>query len=90
MAVKDQLKILDRKIKQNKVHYDLYRQNAEISAFGSGDLEKHECLTGKVLNYKPDPLQKAKFECSPLGQVFNKGLKKDEKSEGLKIKLIII
>ena len=31
MNVKDQLKILDRKIKQNKADYDLYRQKAKIS-----------------------------------------------------------
>ena len=30
MTVKDQLKILDRKIKQNNADYNLYRQNAEI------------------------------------------------------------
>ena len=81
MAVKDQLKILDRKIRQNKADYDLYRQNAEISALSSGDLNKYEYLTKKDLNYKQDPLQKAKFEYSPLSQVFNKGLKKDKKSE---------
>ena len=39
MTVKDQLKILDRKIRKNKDDYDLYRQNAEISAIGSGDLQ---------------------------------------------------
>ena len=83
MTVKDQSKILDRKIKQNKAYYDLYRQNAEISALSSGDLDKYEYLTGKDLNYKPDPLQKAKFEYSPLDHVFNKGSKTDERSEGL-------
>ena len=83
MNVKDQLKILDRKIKQNKADYDLHRQNAEISALSSGDLNKYEYLTKKDLGYKPDPLQKAKFEDSPLGQVLNKGLKTDERSEGL-------
>ena len=83
MIVKDQLKILDRKIKQNKADYDLYRQNPEISSLSSGDLDKYEYLTGKDLEYKPSPLQKVKFEYSILGQVFNKGLKKDEKTEGL-------
>ena len=61
----------------------MYRQNAEISALSSGDLDKCEYLTGKDLGYKPDPLQKVKFEYSPLGQVFNNRLKKDEKQEGL-------
>ena len=47
MTVKDQIKILDRKIKQNKADYDFYRQNAEISALSSGDLNKYEYLTKK-------------------------------------------
>ena len=71
MTIKDQLKILDRKIKQNSANYDLYRKNAEISALSSEDLNKYEYLTKKDLNYKPDPIEKARFEYSPLGQVFN-------------------
>ena len=82
MTVKDQVKILDRKIKQNEADYDLYRQNAEISALSSGDLNKYENLTKKDLGYKSDPIQKAKFEYSPLSQVFNKGLYSSEKQEG--------
>ena len=37
------------------------------------------------MGYKPDVVQKAKFEYLniPLVQVFNKGLKTDEKNEGL-------
>ena len=34
------------------------------------------------MGYRPDPVQKAKFEYSPLGQV-NKGLDKNERQEGL-------
>ena len=88
MTVKNELKILDRKIKQNKAGYDLYRQNAEISALSSGDLDKYEYLTGKDLKYKPDPIQKAKLEYSPLGQVINKGLDSSEKQEGLQEEII--
>ena len=83
MTVKDQLKILDNKIRQNQADYDLYRKNAEISALFSGKLDKYENLAGENLGHKPDPIQKAKFEYSLLGQVFNKGLTTDEKSEGL-------
>ena len=61
----------------------MYRKNAKISALSSRKLNKYEYLTGKGLGYRPDPVQKAKFEYSPLGQVFNKGLTTDEKSEGL-------
>ena len=42
MTVKDQLKIVDRKIKQNRADYDLYRQNADISALSSDYLGKYE------------------------------------------------
>ena len=47
MTVKDQLKILDRRIKQNRADYELYRQNTEISALSSGDLDEYEYLTKK-------------------------------------------
>ena len=72
-----------KKIRSNQAQYDLYRQNAKISALSSGELDKYEYLTGKDLGYKPDEVQKPKFEYSLLGQVFNKGLEKDEKNEGL-------
>ena len=83
MTVKDQLKFLDNKIRQNQADYDLYRKNAKISALSSGKLDKYEYLTGEDLGYRPDPVQKAKFEYSPLGQLFNKGLNSSEKQEGL-------
>ena len=87
MTVKDQIKIIDNKIRQNKADYDLYRKNAKISALSSGKLDKYEYLTGEDLGYRPDPVQKAKFEYSPLGQVFNKGLDSSGKQEGLLKKL---
>ena len=83
MSVKDQLKILNNKIIQNQADYDLYRKNTKISALYSGKLDKYEYLAGEDLGYRPDLVQKAKFEYSPLGQVFNKGLTKDERQEGL-------
>ena len=82
--LKYQLKILDNKIRQNQVDYDLYRKNAKISVLSSGKLDKYEYLTGEDLGYRPDPVQKAKFEYSPLGQVFNKGLTTEERSGLLK------
>ena len=83
MNVKDQLKILDNKIRQNQADYDLYRKNDKISALSSGKLDKYEYLTDEDLGYRPDPVQKAKSEYSPLCQVFNKGLNSSEKQEGL-------
>ena len=90
MTVKDQLNILDNKIRQNKANYELYRKNAKLSALSSGKLDKYEYLTGEDLEYRPDPVQKAKFEYSPLGQVFNKGLDFSEKQEGLLKRLKIL
>ena len=61
----------------------MYRKNAKISALSSGKLDKYEYLTSEDLGCRPDPVQKAKFEYSPLGQVFNKVLGFNEKQEGL-------
>ena len=83
MTLIEQVKILDDKIKANKAQYDLDREAAKISALSSGELEKYKYLTGENLGYKPDVIQKAKFEYYPLGKVFNKGLDESDKKEGL-------
>ena len=83
MTVNDQIKILNRKIKQNESQYDLDREAAKISALSSNNLDKYEYLTGEDLGLKPSTVDQAKFEYSPLGKVFNKGLSKDDKKEGL-------
>ena len=82
MTLTKQVKILDDKIKANKAQYNLDREAAKISTLSSGELEKYEYLTGEDLGYKPDVVQKAKFEYSPLGKVFNKGLDESDKKEG--------
>ena len=81
MIRKEQVKILDDKIKTNERQYDLNRINAEISAYFSGDLPKYEYLTKKDLVYKPDAIEKVKFEYSPIGEVFTDGLDKEDKSD---------
>ena len=82
MTVTDQIKILDRKIMQNEAQYDLDRKAAKISALSSNNLDKYEYLTGEDLGLKPSTVEQAKFEYSPLGKVFTKGLEnKDEKKE---------
>ena len=83
MPVTDQTKTLNRKIKQNEEHYDLDRKAAEISALSSKDLDKCEYLTGEDLGLKPSTIEKAKFEYSPLGKIFKKGLNEDDQKEGL-------
>ena len=76
MTRKDQNKVLDGKIESNVNQYKLDRLNAEISAFSSGDLNKYEFLTKKDLKYKPNALDKARLEFSPLGKTFSIGLDK--------------
>ena len=67
MTRKKQNKILDDKIESNVNQYKVDRLNAEISAFSICDLNKYEFLTRKDLKHKPNALDKAKFEFSPLG-----------------------
>ena len=78
MTVTDQIKILDRKIMQNEAQYDLDRKAAKISALSSKNLDKYEYLTGEDLGLKPSTVEQTKFEYSPLGKIFKKGLEEDE------------
>ena len=73
---------------QNEAQYDLDRKAAKISALSSNNLDKYEYLTGEDLGLKPSTVAQAKFEYSPLGKVFNKGLKEEEKKEVL-LKILI-
>ena len=68
---------------QNEAKYDLDRKAAKISALSSNNLDKYEYLTGEDLGLKPSTVEQAKFEYSPLGKIFNKGLSEDDKKEGL-------
>ena len=77
MTLKEQIKILDNKIESNINQNKINRLNAEISAFSSGDLNKYEFLTGKDLECKPNALDKARFEFSPLVKAFSTGLDKN-------------
>ena len=81
MTLTEQVKILDDKINANQDQYDLDREPAKISSLSSKELKKYEYLTGDDLGYKPDVVQRAKFEYSPLGEAFNKVFKKDNKNK---------
>ena len=76
MTRKEQNKILDAKIKSNVNQYKVDRLNAEILKGSSGGLNKYEFLKRIDLNYKPNALDKARFEFSPLGKTFSAGLDK--------------
>ena len=83
MTITDQIKILDKKNMQNKAQYDLDRKAAKISALFSKNFDKVEYLTGEDLGLKPNTIEQTRFEYSPLGKIFNKGLDKDDNKEGL-------
>ena len=44
-------------------------------------MPKYEYLTKKDSGYKPDAVEKVKFEYSPIGKVFTDGLAKEDKSK---------
>ena len=90
MTVTDPIKILNRKTMQNEAQYDLDRKASKISALSSNNLDKYEYLTGEDLGLKPSIVEQAKFEYSPLGKVFTKGLDKDDQKEGLFKRLKIL
>ena len=81
MTITDQIKILNKKIMQNEAQYNLDRETAKISALSSNNLDKYEYLTGEYLGLKPSTIEQTRFEYSPLGNIFNKGLDKDEKKK---------
>ena len=62
MTLTYEIKILDYKIKANQAQCNLDREEANISALSSSQLEKYEYLTRKDLGYKPRVVEKAKFQ----------------------------
>ena len=82
MTVADQIKILDRKIKQNEAQYHLDRKTAKIFPLFSKNLPKYKQLTGEDLGYKPSELEQATFDYSPLSKFLKNGLKEEKKREG--------
>ena len=49
----------------------------------SGNFDKYEYLTDEDLDYKPNTVEQAKFDYSPLNKFFDKVLKKEDKKQGL-------
>ena len=47
----------------------------------SNNLGKYEYWTVEDLDYKPGAVEQARFEYSPLGKIFNKGLKEEHKKK---------
>ena len=54
-----------------------------MSTLSSNNLDEYEYLLGEDLGLKLSTLEQAKFEYSPLSKFFNKGMKEEDKKEGL-------
>ena len=68
---------------QDEAQYNLDRKTAKISALFSKNLDKYKYLTREGLCLKPNTIEQARFEYSPLGKILNKGLSKGGKEKGL-------
>ena len=68
---------IDDKIRNEKLHYDIKREAAKISALSSGKIDKYEYLTGQEIlpSNQRQIIEQAKVTYSPLGKAFEKQAK---------------
>ena len=69
--------IIDDKMKNEKLQYDINRQAAKISALSSDQIDKYEYLTGEEILRSDQSriIDQARFTYSPLGKAFEKQIK---------------
>ena len=81
--------IIDDKIKDEKLQYDINREAAKISALLSGKFYKYKYLTGEetLPSCQSRIIEQAKFTHSPLGKAFEKQIKTIEEQGKNKLKL---
>ena len=81
---------IDNKIIYEKLHYDINKEAAKISALSSGKIDKYEYLTGEEIlpSDQSRIIEQAKFTYSPLGKAFEKQIKRtEEQARKNKLKL---
>ena len=68
---------IEDQIKDEKLHYDINREAAKISALSSGKIHKYEYLTGEEIlpSNQQQIIEQAKFTYSPLEKAFEKQTK---------------
>ena len=68
---------INDQIKDEKLHFDINREAAKISALSSGKIHKYEYLTGEEIlpSNQQQIIEQAKFTYSPLGKAFEKQIK---------------
>ena len=64
-------------IRDEKLHYNISRKAAKISALSSGKIDKYEYLTGKEIlpSNQQQIIEQAKFTYSLFGKAFEKQIK---------------
>ena len=81
MKLANKIKTLNDKIKANNAQYSLDRKAAKLSALSASKFDKYEYLASEELIPKLGSIDKTRFGCSPLGQIFIKGLKEEEEDK---------
>ena len=68
---------IEDQIRDEKLQYDINREDSKISALLSGKIDKYEYLTGKEIlpSNQQQIIEQAKFTYSPLGKAFEKQTK---------------
>ena len=81
---------IEVQIRDEKLHCDINRETAKISALSSGKIDKNEYLTGEeILPFnKQQIIEQAKLTYSPLGNAFEKQTKKIKDQGEKKIEAI--
>ena len=81
---------IDDEIKGEKLHYDINREAAKISALFSGKIYKYEYLTSEeILPLDPSRIiEHVKFIYSPVGKAYEKQIKMIEDQRENQIKAL--
>ena len=71
--------IIDDKIRDEKLQYDINREAAKIPILSSGKIDKYDYLTGKEMlpSNQRQIIEQAKFAYSLLEKAFGKKKQKD-------------
>ena len=80
---------IDDQIRDEKVQYNINREDAKISALSLKEFNKHEYLTSEEIlsSNQKQMIEQAKFTYSPFGNAFEKQIKTIEDQGKNKLRL---
>ena len=89
MTITDQIKMLNKNVKQNEAQYDLDKKAGKISALSSNNLDKYEYLTGLFKRLKNiENAQKSLTKDESKKKL--EPIRNEEQSEVLEDKLTVV